>query len=334
MALSNSEYNFIMREYEERRYKAHRELTLRTKEVYNQIPRIKEIQNEISSSALENVKKRLLGNNEGISTKEELHQKITSLIKEKSDLLSDYGYDDNYLNVTYVCNECKDTGYIGNEKCFCLKEKITELLYSQSNIKEILERENFENFNLSLYSDNFVDTVTNVNSADNIRKVLNVCQNFTTNFGKEFENLLIYGATGVGKTFLTNCIAKEIMDKTYSVIYVSAIRLFEMLANEQFGKNENGYNSSVKDFINCDLLIIDDLGTELVNSFTSSALFNCINERFLKRKSIIISTNLSLGEIRNIYSERVFSRVTSNYTLLKVFGEDLRIVTSLGLTKV
>lgn len=334
MALSNSEYNLIMREYEERRYKSKWELDKRIKEVYDRLPRIKEINDEISTVAVDNIKARFLsGDNFGPEKKEELGTKIHSLVLEKTQLLEENGYGRDYLQMYYICNDCKDTGYIGNEKCHCLKEKITELLYSRSNIKEILERENFGSFNIGLYSDEYQDKLTGVRASENIRNVFNICRDFAGNFGSEFKNLFIYGETGVGKTFLTNCIAKELMDKSYSVVYVSAVHMFELLANQQFNRGDNMSGTAKEDFINCDLLIIDDLGTELVNTFTMSALFNCINERFLNRKPVIISTNLSIGDVRNMYSERVSSRIASNYTMLKVFGEDLRIVTSLGLTK-
>ena len=121
-------------------------------------------------------------------------------------------------------------------------------------------------------------------------------------------------------------IAKELIDGSNSVIYVSAIRLFEILASNTFKKGSDTDTSDLaSNLLDCDLLIIDDLGTELVNSFTASALFNCINERHIRQKSVIISTNLSLAELRANYSERVFSRITSNYTLLKVYGDDLRM---------
>lgn len=335
MALSNSEYNFIMREYEERRYAAKWDLDKRTKEVYENVPRIKEIHDEISTIAVENVKNRILGGvgNGKNSTKEELHEQIKKLTAEKDRLLKENGYSLDYLKEKYVCEDCKDTGYIENEKCHCLKEKIAEILYSKSNLREILNRENFTKFNFDLYEEDFKDTVTNESAKTNIYKAVKVAKDFVDNFGKEAQNLLIYGHTGVGKTFLTNCIAKEIMDKSKSVIYLSSIRLFEMLAEEQFDKKNKESFTGLKDILECDLLIIDDLGTELVNNFTMSAFFNCINERFLKRKSVIISTNLSVGQIKDIYSERIFSRLVSNYTLLKIFGKDLRIVTSLGLTK-
>ena len=333
MALGNSEFNLIMREYEERRLFEKKELSKRQEEVFEKIPEIKEIQSRISSEAVNSMRNRLLKACSTQDENEELHNVIEMLKKRKSELLVRFGYPEDYLKMRYECEDCQDTGYIGNEKCHCLKKKITDRLYSRSNLRKILKMENFQTFDVSLYSEKFVDDVTGKNARENILDVLNKCRNFVEEFKDGSSNLLIYGETGVGKTFLTNCIAKELMDKSYSVIYVSAIRMFEVLAAEQFGKSEEKSGSAGADFAECDLLIIDDLGTELVNSFTTSALFNCINERFLRGRSVIISTNLSIGDIRTLYSERIFSRIASDYTILKVFGRDLRIAKSLGLTK-
>ncbi|MFG6327462.1 MAG: ATP-binding protein [Lachnospiraceae bacterium] len=333
MALSNSEYNLIMREYEERRYMSKHEQASRTAEVYEKIPRIREIQDEISSISVENMKNRLAGVKEGGNfTGEQLHRKINELIDEKKRLMEQYGYPEDYLKPKYICEYCQDTGYTGGEKCHCLKEKITELLYSRSNLKEVLKKENFSTFNILYYSEKAVDAKTGKNSRDNMLEILDKSKRFVERFDTEFENLFIYGETGVGKTFLTNCIAKELMDRSCSVIYMSAVHMFQVLEGEQFGKSSKNNQSGMKDLTSCDLLIIDDLGTELVNSFTISSLFNCLNERFLKKKSVIISTNLPIEEIGERYSERVFSRIASHYKVMKIFGADLRIITSLGLT--
>ena len=151
------------------------------------------------------------------------------------------------------------------------------------------------------------------------------CRDFIENFDKNFSNLYFYGDTGIGKTFLSNCVAKELMDRGYSVIYFTAFQLFDILSKGIFRREEEAI-AAHQNIFNCDLLIIDDLGTELTNSFTTSQLFLCLNERILRKKSTIISTNLGMNQLADIYSERVLSRISSNYTLIKLFGADIRIL--------
>ena len=160
---------------------------------------------------------------------------------------------------------------------------------------------------------------------NNIHKVFDVCQSFVKTFDTNFSNLLLLGETGVGKTFLSNCIAKELLDSYHSVIYLTAIELFKCFENSDFNKGEDVEYQDVSYFIDCDLLIIDDLGTESYNSYTISKLFYVINERILRRKSVIISTNLSMPQLENTYSERIFSRLISAYTILRLFCEDIRV---------
>ena len=191
-------------------------------------------------------------------------------------------------------------------------------------MKHILQKENFDTFSLDYYSNNHVDPKTGVSSLTNIKKAYTVAKDFVAQFGTEFRNLFFYGDTGVGKTFLSNCIAKELIDKSYSVIYLSSFELFDTLAKGKFEKDDAASQMNEHIF-DCDLLIIDDLGTELANSFTVSQLFLCLNERLMRRKSTIISTNLSLESLVDIYSERIFSRITSNFTILKITGDDIRI---------
>ena len=324
MGLNVSQYDALMREYDRVRLKHKRELDDRTLEIYEKIPRIKDINDSISTISVETAKKMLL---QDISiSKNETKNKIEALSKEKASLLRENGYPSDYLSMRYTCKDCKDTGYIGSSKCHCLKNSIIEILYEQSNIKEVLERENFSSFSFKHFSNTVKDSATGLTALENMHEVVRTCRDYIDNFDKEYKNLYLYGATGVGKTFLTNCIAKELIDNSYSVIYVSSIRLFEILASSTFKKdNASDYVDLAENILDCDLLIIDDLGTELINSFTASSLFNCINERHLRRKSVIISTNLSLAELRSNYSERVFSRIMSNYTLLKIYGDDLRV---------
>lgn len=324
MGLNVSQYDALMREYDKVRLRHKRELDERTREVYNKIPRIKEINDSISTVSVETAKKMLL---ENISVSpDEVKKKIEALSKEKASLLCENGYPEDYLSMRYTCPDCKDTGYAGSSKCHCLKNSIIDILYEQSNIKEVLERENFSSFSFKYFDNTVKDSVTGLTALENMHEVVKTCRDYIDNFNNEYKSLYLYGATGVGKTFLTNCIAKELIDNSHSVIYVSSIRLFEILANSTFKRDMSASSSDLaENLLDCDLLIIDDLGTELINSFTASSLFNCINERHLRRKSVIISTNLSLAELRANYSERVFSRIMSNYTLLKIYGDDLRV---------
>ncbi len=163
--------------------------------------------------------------------------------------------------------------------------------------------------------------------AEKLTSVVDHCHYFINNFDKTFDNLLFYGRAGTGKTFLINCIAKELIEKSYSVIYLSAVQLFDLLADYSFKRsNTTIYRQiSFDELLRCDLLIIDDLGTEMSNSFTESSLFDCLNERLIHQKSTIISTNFSLQELQQKYEERIFSRTAGNYTPLKIFGDDIRI---------
>lgn len=181
-----------------------------------------------------------------------------------------------------------------------------------------------DRFELDYYSSNFIDRLTGKSSLETMKNNVAVCRQFINNFDAEPGNLLFYGSTGVGKTFLSNCIARELIERAYSVIYFTVAELFEVSARNTFGKDPEAQD--VNEYvIDCDLLIIDDLGTELANSFTNSRLFTYLNERILRQKATIISTNLSLDDIKSIYSERIFSRISSNYTMLRFVGDDIRI---------
>ena len=164
-----------------------------------------------------------------------------------------------------------------------------------------------------------------------MRTTVAACLRYIDEFDKTFSNLFFYGGTGLGKTFLSHCIAKELIERAHSVIYYSAFELFDLFAKNSFGRRET--ESDMTDYIfDCDLLIVDDLGTELTNSFVSSQLFLILNERLQRQKSTIISTNLPLGTFAELYSERVFSRITSNFQLFQLIGNDIRIQKKLGLT--
>ncbi len=321
MVLNNSQYDSIMRTYEQKQLHNQRSLEKRYAEAYEKLPTLKELHQTIASLSVAQARKLLEGDETALA---QLKSKIKELSQESEALLLTGGFPTDYLDLHYECPDCKDTGYIDNQKCHCFQKIIIDMLYEQSNLKHILNKENFDTFSFSYYSPNYVDKETGFSSLESIQDAYEEARRFVETFGKEFRNLFLYGDPGVGKSFLSNCIAKELIDRSNSVIYLSSYQLFDTLAKERFSKDENSTDIN-KHLLNCDLLIIDDLGTELVNSLTVAQLFLCLNERLLHRKSTIISTNLSLEALVDIYSERIFSRITSNYKMLKLTGDDIRI---------
>lgn len=323
MALRNYQYNTILREYDNRRLQSKYELDRRKDEVYQAIPILSEIDAKMVHDSIQSAKLSLAGDTSALRTLEERNQILS---EKKQQLMESYGYTKDYLQPKYICNTCHDTGYVGNNKCHCFKQAIVDLLYSQSNVKDSIKAENFSTFTYKYYSNEYIEDTTNLTPFENMKRVVGKAKRFIADFDTKYENMLIYGNTGVGKTFLSNCIAKELLDTAHTVIYLTSFQLFEILEKYKFN-HEDDYENIRNQFdyiLDCDLLIIDDIGTELSNSFINSQLYQCINERHLKQKSTVISTNLSFEQLKSNYSERIFSRITSNYILLKIVGEDIR----------
>lgn len=292
MSLNNSQYNAIMRIYNQRQFQDKYEQDQRREEVYQKVPQIRQIEDEISSQAVRCARKLLDGDT---NAKEELKQHIEDLREQKEVLLSAFGFPADYMEMHYVCPECQDTGYVDGKKCRCFKKEEIRLLYSQSNIEEVLLRENFDSFSYEYYDDRVVIPEIQMTVADYMRQVHTWCKEYVENFEKKGGNLIFTGSTGVGKTFLTNCIAKALIDQYQSVIYLSSNDLFDVFSKNKFHYDtEEEMKDMYQYILDCDLLIIDDLGTELNNTFVSSQLFYCINERLLRKKSTILSTNLSM----------------------------------------
>jgi len=321
MALTNAQYDEIMRGYQNRQLTNRHLSQTRMEEALAKIPELKTINDSIASLSVEAARKKL---NDDIDKFQELKQEIENLKKKKAASLSNAGFSNDYFDPIFTCPHCKDTGYINGEKCSCFKQEIINVVYSQSNIKEILRRENFQTFSYKYYSDNEINPTTGLSALDTAQRAVAECQHFINDFDNKPKNLFFYGDTGVGKTFLSNCVAKELLEKGYSVIYFTAFQLFDIFSKGVFTKDADAI-AAHQNIFDCDLLIIDDLGTEFSNSFTSSQLFLCVNERILRQKSTIISTNLNMNHMVDLYSERTLSRISSNYSIIKLFGDDIRI---------
>lgn len=323
MSLTNAQYNTIMREYQRQQTANQRELAARTEEVYGRFPKLSELDARIASASTA-CARRLLS--DGTASLDELQSEIARYSEQKNAILRGAGYPADYLEPKYRCADCQDTGYIGSRQCHCFKQAVIDLLYTQSNLREVLEEENFSRFSLKYYSKEITDPLTGLSSFETASRALAECRRFVKDFDRKFENILLYGDTGLGKTFLAHCVAKELLESAHSVVYFSSFGLFERFADSAFRRKEPGDQPIMEEHIfDCDLLIIDDLGTEYVNAFVCSELFHVLNERIVQKKSTLISTNLPLETFAATYTERVFSRISSSYLMLRMIGEDIRL---------
>ena len=324
MALSNSQYEAIMRRYSQRQLQNKRNQDARRQEVYNAVPQIEALTDEITAMMAQAARRVLMGDEKGAAS---MKMEAAYLKEQKSRYLKQKGYPANYLDMQYHCPDCRDTGYQDGGKCHCFKRMEIEILYDQSNIREVLERENFDTLSMNYYDKEKVDAKTGMTVYEYMSMVINDCKAYVETFGQEKGSILFTGSTGCGKTFLSNCIARELIKRRYSVVYLTATDMFDILSESRFnGRDEEEARDRAAYILDCDLLIIDDLGTELINSLTVSQLFYCVNERLNRKKGTIISTNLALNRLQDEFSERVTSRIMSQYKVLPLLGDDLRFI--------
>lgn len=321
MALTNAQYDEIMRTYDENQIRREHLIRVRKEELYRKIPRLLEIDREVAHCSVEQGKRMLGGDEDALSA---LSTRLRELSTEKKKLLLSNNIPADYLTPPYACPDCQDTGYVGQEPCHCFRQKAIDLIYTQSDLAEILKTENFQNFSLDYYSADEIDPDSGISALEYARQAESRCFQFARTFDQSYDNLFLMGATGLGKTYLTHCIARELIDSGHSVIYFTAHRLFDLLAKNAFRKEYDNL-SEYQNILSCDLLIIDDLGTESANSLTVSQFFVCLNERIRRRKSMVISTNLRLNDLASIYSERISSRIANEFTLIPLYGSDIRL---------
>ncbi len=321
----NHELDDIFREYKLKQTRALEDARRMKEEIYNVLPEVKEIDRDINQCGI-NIAKAVL-DSESVDL-ENLRNKLDSLNSRKKSLLESRGYSLEDFNIKYECPECKDTGYKPDgTRCSCLKKAIIKNLYSNSNIGPILEEENFKNFDIDIFSDE-VNEEYGMSPKENMHINLSAADAFCYNHKKQKgDNLILFGSTGLGKTYLSNCIAKFYLDRGFSVVYLTAFQLFDIISDRRF-TNFKEPSETVREKYNaifeCDLLIIDDLGAENANSFTISELFNIINTRIISEKRTIISTNLTPKKLSENYTDRIFSRISNYYEPLYFFGKDLR----------
>jgi len=334
--MNKSLHKIIKIEYEKRRNKAQEDLEDKKQLIYSNAPAIEEIDTKIRLLGIKYNKLVLAGSKPFSAETEAILKEMDSLKLKKQSLLSEMGYTENYLEISYICDKCKDTGYIetdtGTEKCTCHKQMIIELLYNQSALKIPVE-ENFESFNEKYYSDKAdIDKYKiEISPRENILMIKEKCLNFINNFDSPAEkNLFFSGPTGVGKTFLSNCIAHELLKRGKTVLYQTTPRLLDIIHEYKIRslKDSEASDSDLRDIYDVDLLILDDLGTEAPTAARFTELLNILTERYLnnlvKPCKTIISTNMSIRELYQFYDERIVSRIVGNFDMLKFAGDDIR----------
>lgn len=314
----------IEREYEYKRNEANRIFIAEKKSLYENNPRLSELDSEIRKIGIQSAKLALSNNSEDkILAKQNLEKQLSFYINEKENIL-------NRLNIRlepkYSCLKCNDTGYIntknGSEMCYCMKQKLINEAYNNSNMHN-LQNENFDNLDLSLFSDipNPNMYKSNISPKENINKIISISKDFINNFEDTNEkNLLFTGTTGVGKTFLSSCIANEILKKGYTVLYQTAPILLDSIFEYKYNSKNIDSKTLYDNYFNVNLLIIDDLGTENLTAAKFAELFTILNSRLITPKTkTIVSTNLSLEDLSKNYDSRILSRLIGNFNICRFF---------------
>ena len=299
-------------------------------ELYSAVTRLREIEKELSDCGLKTVRCVVSTTSDVKGIIARLREENMRLQQERSEILSGLGLPHNYLEASYDCPVCKDEGFVNGKMCNCYIKELKRYAYNTLNLNSHLQLSDFSKFNLSYYPDT-VPAGSNISVKNKMEQIYRFCVSYAENFSEKSPSILMSGATGLGKTFLSLSIASAVIEKGYGVIYSSAQNLLNSLEKEKFSSSGSG---ALYDVLECDLLIIDDLGTEFSTSFTVAAVYNIINTRINTGKPVIINTNLSLSELQDTYSERIVSRLIGEYTILKFAGNDIRQIKKLEGTRV
>ena len=294
----------------------------RLQEIYARLPRVWEIDKQLRLSMVLAAQAAFQKGDTGVDAMAEVREANLALQAQRKELIS-ANFPAEYLDESPICDHCGGSGYIGSHMCVCLLELCRE---EQKKELSLLAANNasFSQFHLEYYPET-VDPKYGTSPRVIMSKILDICRKYAAGFSADSGNLLFNGGTGLGKTFLSACIAQEVAGKGFSVAYESAQHLFAKLERDRFHPDEESA-AAVQHLTRCDLLIVDDLGTELPGNFTTAALYNIVNDRLLAGKPMIISTNLNISEIHERYSPQIASRLQGSFQLLPFVGEDIRVL--------
>ena len=295
-------------------------------EAYAKVPRIREIDMQLRRTMAQAAQAAFRQGSDGAEALLRVKEQNLGLQRERAALVAQY-FEEGYLDDSPICTICGGSGYVGSNMCECLRE-----LCRQEQKKEVSilsgSKGNFSQFKLEYYPDKF-DPKYRVSPRMLMEEVLKTCKAYALGFTVNAGNLLFVGGTGLGKTFLSACIARTVAERGYSVVYESASHLFSKLEQAKFSPNEENRREAAR-FTECDLLIVDDLGTEMPGQFVTAALYSLINDRILMGKPMVISTNLNVEELGRRYSPQIASRLHGGFQRLTFVGEDIRVLKNRG----
>lgn len=303
-------------ELEGRRREQENARRLRLEKAYQKAPRVKEIDRELSRLSMEIMSATLQGKDGLDERLEAIKRRNIALQEERRSVLLASGLGPDFTDMRYFCRECRDTGYVGVKMCSCFKTLLVEKQYASSGIGELLKTQSFESFSLSYYPESY---------REEMQFILDDLKDYVELFDREKRNLLLVGGTGLGKTHLSTSIAKELIDRGYNVVYDTAQNIFASFENDYFKHRFDNEKPESDKYLECDLLIIDDLGSEMPTKMSVPCLYNILNTRINKGLPIVASTNLSSVEIRRQYEDRITSRLFGGFDIIKLIGTDIRI---------
>ena len=316
MGFNKENYRRIKEEYDGKYLRAQEAARLRRAEVHTALPEIEKIDRELATTGFKIFDATLRGETAKIDA---INAENAELQRKRAEIMQVAGFAPDYTEVKYECEECGDTGTVEYSMCKCMRRRLVEAGIESSGMSDLIKRQNFSNFTLDYY-----------NQSPEMHKRMANIYHFLKNYAELFDvtrsgNLALFGGTGLGKTHLSSAVAGAVIEKGNDVYYISAMNLFADFEEKRFGSSSS-YESTgeIDQYFTCDLLIIDDLGSELINQFTVSCLYNVINSRLNHKKPTIISSNLTQEEFRKKYWDRISSRVFGEYLVLPFVGNDIR----------
>lgn len=318
MGYNRENFNRIKQEYEEKYVRAREQADKRRFQLHAAIPELKSIDRRLEATGIQIMGIICSGAIDADAKIRQLRANNEQLIEERKRILESRGYATDYTDIKYECEKCGDSGYVGIKMCDCMKKKLIVAGYESSGMSKLMRDQTFDNFSLDYYR-------SSRENHEKMSRVYSIIKSRAESFNlNESCNIAMFGGTGLGKTHLSSAFAGRLIERGFDVLYTSAVGMISDFENRRFGNGQNADSGNADRYTECELLIIDDLGTEVTNQFTVSCIYNVINSRLNKKLSTVISTNLSPTEFRQRYWDRITSRVFGEYMVLLFGGIDIR----------